>query len=405
LRRGAVPYATILGVLCLAAAAGAKPPPPKAGTIPVDLEQLAESTGEDLHVEDLDVSLKGKRVRFTGEIEEISSGAAGEHVVVLADGGDSVVLRLPGPLDRADLDRDEEWEVIVRLDRRVTLADGRAAIAAAPDILVKTPGPPGVERPDDVVARVAGAELFDEPKLEPWEDEKPLYRLEVTNPGRLDRDFVIPGPTAYAGSKGSSGRQLYDFRQIMRAADDRQQAGRCVFRVEGGKLRNISFGQVNVAPNGKRSHEKWVDFESDQFHDTWSAARKSFPVNTYHPTCLNLAISGFPFGREGVVRFFLWGDRGMPIPVYAFVDGDETVSVAGKPMRAHRVRIGLDVRRAARQIDVPDQWKSEAEAVGETWYAGDATYWIAADDPHRVLRFSGPIGPPGSPEVLVERVR
>lgn len=95
----------------------------------------------------------------------------------------------------------------------------------------------------------------------------------------------------------------------------------------------------------------------------------------------------------------------MPAPVYAFVDGQETLQTRGRSERAHRIRVGLDVRRAATEVDVPEPFKREAEASVETWYSGDSTYWIAAQEPHDLLRFEGPLGPPGAPVVRIDRIR
>jgi hypothetical protein len=57
--------------------------------------------------------------------------------------------------------------VIVRIDRRVTLGDGGPRSAVGPDILVKTPGPPGEINPGDVIVTVAGEETFDDPGWSP----------------------------------------------------------------------------------------------------------------------------------------------------------------------------------------------------------------------------------------------
>jgi len=402
-------------VLCAAAAcaaqlalgapdASAKPPAPRAGAIPVEIEQIVESSGDRLHSDDLELDLAGARVRFTGEVEKVGRTAGGESYVVLSDGGDELTLRLPGPLDAPEkLEATEEWEIIGRLDRPVQI-EGERAIAVGPDILVKTPGLVGEERPDDVIVRVAGAESFSAPSVEPWEEEKPLYRVDIEKQGTLSRDFVLPGPTAFAKAE-RGGKTLYDYQQVMRAADGRTSSIRCVFRLENGHLRNTSYGEVELAADGSRTKQSWVDFEKETFHDTWSARRKPFPPNVYEARCLSLAISGFPIGEQSVVRFFVWGGRGMPLPVYAYVDGEETLQTRGRAEKAQRIRVGLDVRRAAREIDLPENWKQGAEAVGESWYSGDTLYWIAADPPRTLLRFEGPLGPPGSPEAVIERVR
>ena len=69
------------------------------------------------------------------------------------------------------------------------------------------------------------------------------------------------------------------------------------------------------------------------------------------------------------------------------------------------IRTGLDVREASRAIDVPEKWRDAAEAGSEVWYAGESTWWIAAEAPHEVLRYRGLLGAPGSAEVETDRSR
>jgi hypothetical protein len=179
-----------------------------------------------------------------------------------------------------------------------------------------------------------------------------------------------------------------------------------VFRVEGDKLENIAFGSVDIAPSGERSNEVWVDFEKDEFHDKWSARQRRFEANTYGGACLAFAILGTPTEGSSVVRFFVAGDDAnpQPTPLYAYTDGEETIDVRGRSERARRVRVGLDVRRAGANIDVPEAWRHYAEAGSEVWFAGESTYWIALEGEPVLLRFRGPLGPPGAPEALIERV-
>jgi len=379
----------------------AKAPRPVAGVVPLDIEDVAEAEGPTIRVDD-DYDLAGKRVRFVAEVEDVGETSAGEHFIAFEGDGERVVLRLPGPLeDPGRLEGGDEWAMIGRLDRPVTLANGERAIAVGPDVLVKTPGPPGTVRPDDVIVEVAGAEFFGEPTSKPWESERPRFRLQILEKGDRKEDFLLPGATGLARvPKG--GKQLYDYQQVTSSEDGRKLAHRCVYELEGGRLRNTGFGEVELDAAGERTKQRWVDFGSDRFHDTWSGKRKPFPANTYQAACIGVGMTGFPVD-ERVMRFFVWGERGMPVPVYAYIDGDETLNVRGKPERAHRIRVGLDVRRAAWLVDVPEPFKKEAEAAVETWHAGDSTYWIAADGPHDMLRFEGPLGPPGSPVVRIDR--
>ena len=230
--------------------------------------------------------------------------------------------------------------------------------------------------------------------------------MRITDPGKgIARDFTEMGASALAVAKDGQGRTMYNAIRTDRAADGRERTTCCIFRNDGGRLRNVAFGEVEVDPAGKRSKETSFNLEEDQFNDTWSARKRSFEPNTYAATCLGTALSGFPLGSAKVARFYVYGGTGIPIPVYAYTDGEETLDVRGQPERAVRIRVGLDVRQTSRSVDVPEVWRQHAESASEVWFSGESTYWIAAAAPHDVLRFSGPLGAPGSPEAIIERVR
>ena len=398
------PLAAIALLLVAATVHAKELPSPKAGAIPLELGQIAEAAGPKLRLSDAPLDLAGNRVRFTAQVADLGKTAAGESYIALADGGDRLLFRLPGPLDKPErLDRSRTWEVIVRIDRRVTLGDGRAALAVGPDILVKTPGPPGEINPGDVIVTVAGEETFDDPAVEPWVAEEPLYRIRVTKPG--SGDFLEPAETAMAKSQDERGRTNIDYRVNVGAKDGRKRSSRCLYRIEGGRIRNVGYGQVELSAEGKQLRHEWVDFERDRYQDTWSARKKPFPENTYAAECLGFAIAGFPFARTSVMRFYVWGGRGNPVPLYAWVDGEESVDTRGRDEQARIVRVGLDVRQVGRDIDLPEMWRRGAEAAGESWHQGDSRYWISAREPHVVLKFVGPFGSPGSAEGELDRIR
>lgn len=388
-------------------ALAAEPPRPRAGIVPLELSQVAKASGPELRLDDPDMTLSGKRVRFLAQIAEVGRTADGEQVLVLTDGSARLVLRAPSVLESPErLTPGQDWEVITRLDRPVQLPDGRAAIAAMPDLLVKTPGLPSDEKPTDVVVRVVGETMFRDPGIEPYESEEPVYRMRIVDRGNgIGAEFDDPRASAVAVAKDDQGRTMYNAIRTERAADGREKTTSCIFRSEDGKLRNVEVGEVVVDPAGKRSGEKSVNLIDDQFNDTWSARKRSFEPNTYAGACLGNAITGFPLATTKVVRFYVYGGDGIPVPLYAYVDGEETLDVRGRPERAVRIRVGLDVRQTARAVDVPEVWRQHAESASEVWFGGESTYWIAADAPHTMLRFAGVMGRPGSPDVVIDRIR
>ena len=397
-------WLALFAVAAVSTSSLAEAPRQVSGIVPLTIEDVAEAEGPKLHLDEYEMDLVGKRVRFVAEVDELGKTSAGEHFLAMEGDGERVVIALPGPLGEASrLDDEDEWSVIGRYLRSVTLANGDEAIFVAPDVLVKTPGPPGAVREGDVVLTVEGDQFFGPPTAKPWESQEPIYGITILDEGRNKQDFLLPGGSGFAAVK-QKGKQLYDYQQVVKSKDGRTQSQRCVYQLAMGRLRNTAFGEVELDPSGKRTKQRWVNFDGDKFRDTWSASRKSFPKNTYQSACIGMGMTGFPI-EAGVMRFFVWGERGMPVPVYAYIDGEETLNTRGRPEKAHRIRVGLDVRRAAIEVDVPEQFQKEAEAAVETWYAGDSTFWIAANPPHDLLRFQGTLGPPGSPEARIDRIR
>src|SRR5262249_54897119 len=157
-------------------------------------------------------------------------------------------------------------------------------------------------------------------------------RMRVTDPGKgLKQEFTEPRSSALATAKDDQGRTMYNAIRTDRAGDGRERTTSCIFRNEGGKLRLIEFGEVQVDPaTGKRTNETSINLENEQFNDTWSARKRAFEPNTYAAGCLGTAMSGFPLGSAKVVRIYVYGGRGIPLPVYAYVDGEETLDVRGR---------------------------------------------------------------------------
>ena len=69
--------------------AAGEPPRPHAGTVPLDLAQVARASGADLRLADPDMTLAGKRVRFLGRLVSIEAVADGRQLATFASGGAS----------------------------------------------------------------------------------------------------------------------------------------------------------------------------------------------------------------------------------------------------------------------------------------------------------------------------
>jgi hypothetical protein len=400
----------VVAVLLGGGCARVENPTPHGGVLPLSGQQAAGLRGAELDLpreNAADLPLAGRRVRLVGQVSEVAGTSGVGKVLQVVSEGSQVLLRLPGRLeDPSRLAAGQDWEVLARLGEPVRLEDGRQAISVAPDIVVKTPGPPASERPTDVVVRLRAAEFFVDPAIAAFDAREPLYRLtEVGEKARFRVDFNQPGPSGLATAVDAQGRRFLDYRSVTRSSDGRQYATRCVFRIEGGHLRNVGFGRVEIAPDGVRSQEHWADLEQGASRDSVSGKTTPFPANTYGTPCLGFAVAGFPGETESVVRFHLSSGSGDISAAYAVLDGTESVTTRGRSEAAWRIKLGIDIRRSAALVDIPDSFRDYAEATGEAWYGGESTYWLAERKPHEVLRYRGLLGPPGTPDVLIERIR
>ena len=106
-------------------AANAKAPEPVAGTVPLSIEDVVEAEGPNLHIEDYELDLVGKRVRFVAEVDDVDVTSAGEHFIAMEGEGERVVLALQAPI----------------VDRRVVfpqLSDAPATVAQIQADLLST---------------------------------------------------------------------------------------------------------------------------------------------------------------------------------------------------------------------------------------------------------------------------
>jgi hypothetical protein len=77
-------------------------------------------------------------------------------------------------------------------------------------------------------------------------------------------DLIVAGKTRtidLAVAKDGQGRTMYNAIRTDRAADGRERTTSCIFRNDGGRLRNVAFGEVDVDPAGKRSNENSFNLE------------------------------------------------------------------------------------------------------------------------------------------------
>jgi hypothetical protein len=99
---------------------------------------------------------------------------------------------------------------------------------------------------------------------------------------------------------------------------------------------------------------------------------------------LAVTLRGFPWGTTDHARLVFLGqaNQGMQFSIDLNVQGKETVTANGKPYECWKVQIGVGGVYGA--------------------FMGKTYLWYAVDSPHYLVRSEGALGPPGSPQRVLE---
>lgn len=155
----------------------------------------------------------------------------------------------------------------------------------------------------------------------------------------------------------------------------------------GPGLRATRFRRVMVDARGAECRSESVDFTRGPLR---------FPADTYPEVCLPFLLRGLPF--DGTRRsLHAWITDRMVAKVYC-----EELKPATLTVPAGR----FEVRELSMYPDIND-WVKLGRVVTELSKPFLPKYklWYEKAAPHRLVRFEGPHGPPGAPEIVLELTR
>jgi hypothetical protein len=180
--------------------------------------------------------------------------------------------------------------------------------------------------------------------------------------------------------EGNGGRLSVGLEQQLRGAVVREEL-ECEARPT---LRALTFERSMVDDQGVECRAERVDFTRGPL---------KFPGDTYPEVCLPFLLRGAPFdGQRRSVHAWI-ADR-MVAKVYYEEHKPVTLTVpAGR----------FEVREVSMYPDLND-WVQLGRVISELAKPLLPKYklWYEKAAPHRLVRFEGPHGPPGAPEIILE---
>ena len=118
------------------------------------------------------------------------------------------------------------------------------------------------------------------------------------------------------------------------------------------------------------------------------------PPDVYTAEVFPLVLRGVDFEKVKEINFLWWASERSVVPMHFWVTGDERVKVNLGEDDCTEVNVSVDFGRYMRfgtlllKIIRP--------------FIPVYTYYISKTPPHYMVRFIGPVGPPGSTEVIME---
>lgn len=331
--------------------------------------------------------------------------------------GDTALLLLPagGAPDLFGDLHGKELEMLIRVEQRTTLADGRTAVRAFPlqvAAMTRFGAPAQREIPSEALESVkeAGkrqrraAGFFRDPNLPSSRTREPVYRVTFLDE-KLRRPFwYLPGPVTTERT-GSPAAPEYRFASLTRSEDGHSKEAVCAFRVEDRFLRNIAYDETVRDPSGVQVSAQHFDFVSGTMMDKVTGVRRPWPENIYAPACLGFALAGYPFDQQRNLSFFIWSEYEPTAPMDAVLDGVEQVTVPAGTFDCYRIRMNVDTERMMQRLVLPsEQAYALARGVAEQMRPADSVMWLTTAWPHVVIKTEGPMGPPGTSPAVMELV-
>jgi len=317
---------------------------------------------------------------------------------------DRVAWLLPAGHDSAPLDaiRGAELRLIGRVEETTTTADGRALLRISPiQLLTRTP----THLESSPIGPGERAIFFGDPRL-PSSRAEPMVRFMFLRPELPRPLWYLPG-TVTIEHTGSADAPRYTFRSEVRREDGgATRESSCGFVAENGNLRSVSYDETVFDAAGKLGEQQHLDFATGKFFDKASGREFPWPQNIYAGPCLGFALSGFPFADRRAVDFYLWNEFDAATPMWAVVDGTESVSVPAGVFDCYRVRMNANQRQILRDLALPTEQAADiARSIIADARQPDSLLWMTTAWPHIVVKTEGLVGSPGTSPAVMEVVK
>jgi hypothetical protein len=229
------------------------------------------------------------------------------------------------------------------------------------------------------------------------------YRTRFLDPGLARPRFSLAGARSIERSGGpETPRYRYTATAQSEAREVRESV--CEFRVEAGRLRSVAYDEWVRGPDERVIEERHLDF-AKTYRDKATASDVPWPDNVYPAPCLELVLAALPFATAKLVHFHVWTDLEPAAPMIAVVDGIETVTVPAGRFEAYRVRMRFDEEAYLARLKLPAAAGYDvARSMMEQLRLPRTVFWVSVEEPRRILRAEGPLGPPGVTRGVVELV-
>jgi hypothetical protein len=211
------------------------------------------------------------------------------------------------------------------------------------------------------------------------------YRL-IPRPKRAFHTILDAHRLLVAGSKGSLGFRQVDEGRIELATRYHIASGsieeRFILRKTPHGLESDRLERYMYDSEHKQVRKEEVDFAADL----------GLAANTYPEVLLPLML-GWPAAQR-TRAFYSWINDRFVSRVYVETKGETEVRLRGGTRRAIEMVLFPDLNDFVR---VGTTMARLAKPIMPKYHL-----WFETQSPNRVLRFEGPYGPPGAPELIME---
>jgi hypothetical protein len=332
-------------------------------------------------------------VRGAGEAAEgVWFDVDGTVLLVPSGAPASLLHEIPG----------QEVRIVGKVNGPVRLADGRDAVSLAPEEVLVRPARRAAAPVSPPLPPLPPTRFFVDPRLPSGENPAPRFRIDFVDQQAPLPIWTVPGPTSVLRS-GTAEDPTYRFTSQLGSEDGSVKHFECDYVVRDGKLRNSAYRGEVRDPTGTILEEKKIDFLGGKFLDKLSGETFAWPENAYADDCVGFALSGFPFGENGVVQFFLSSEYDPVTPMFARLDGVEAIDVPAGRFECFRLKMNFSAERMLKSLALPSEQAYQiAASVMAQRRQPDNTFWLTKGWPHVLVKMEGRLGAPDTSWTVME---